>query len=250
MKVVRWTLLGLLLFLVALIWQVPASAVLARVQLPPQVQLSGVEGSLWQGSVAKLQLGDIAFDQLQWQAHPWQLLTGKLGVSLHSRPGATRLAASLTLGLGGKLAVENLVMKAPVAPLVANVRLPVPSQVSGELSLAIPEFRLGKPWCEALAGKAQWLDAGVTNRFGDFDLGRIDADLGCDKGALTAVVRDTPPRLGLELEARVDASHYQVRGFAKPAADQPKSLQDAFAFFGKAGSDGRYPVQFKGPIPR
>ncbi|EKE77565.1 type II secretion system protein N [Gallaecimonas xiamenensis] len=250
MRIIKWTLAGLLFFLVALAWQLPAALVLSQAPLPPGVAVSGVQGTIWQGQVAQLSVQGLHFEQLRWQTRPWALLTGQLSLHLSSRPGVSQLGGDLALGLGGDIALDNLVLKVPVAPLVADMRLPVPSQVSGQLSVALAQYRKGAPWCEALSGKAQWLDAAVTNNFGDFDLGRIDADLACDQGAITAVVRDTPPRLGLELEARLEGENYQVRGFARPADDQPKALKDAFAFFGKAGSDGRYPVQFQGRLPR
>ncbi|WP_417358381.1 type II secretion system protein N [Gallaecimonas pentaromativorans] len=250
MKAAKWIGLGLVFFLVALVWQLPAAVVLGHAKLPKEVGIEGVSGTVWQGRVESLSLAGTAFKDVTWQLHPLALFTGKVAASIKSRPDRTRLSGDLAVGFGGKLAIENLIVRVPVAPLVAGVHLPVPSQVGGELSVAIAQYRQGQPWCEALKGKAQWLDASVTNKFGDFNLGRIDADLDCDKGAVTAVIRDTPPRLGLELEARLDGQRYHIRGFAKPAADQPKNLRDAFAFFGRPAADGRYPVQFQGTLPR
>ncbi len=250
MKAVKWTLAAVVFFVIALIWQLPAAVVLGQITLPPQVDFKGVSGSIWHGELSSVTVQGVRFDSLSWQLHPLSLLSGHIALSVHSRPGVTRLSGELAASFSGKVSVDNLLVRTPVAPLVAGVRLPVPSQVGGDLAIAITHFTQGVPWCESLAGKAQWLNASVSNHFGNFNLGRIDADLGCDKGVITSAVHDQPPQLGLQLEARLEARRYQVRGFAKPAADLPKNLKSIFDFFGRPHGDGRYPLQFQGPLPR
>ncbi len=248
MKWLKWSLLGLLFFVVALLCQLPAALVTDKLTLPRGVSLEGVSGSLWSGQVRRLQAHGLTFEQLNWQLLPSRLLLGRLAVEVHAKPGVTKLDGVLGMSLGGKAFADDLSLRAPVAPLLAGVRMPVPSQVGGQLSLQLDEANQGQPWCQVLAGEANWRDARVSNRFGNFELGRIQAVLACDEGAVTAQVKDMPARLGLDLQARLEEGRYRVSGFAKPAADQPKAIKDVFKLMAKPDGSGRYPLNFQGAL--
>ncbi|WP_341502777.1 type II secretion system protein N [Gallaecimonas sp. GXIMD4217] len=248
MKWLKWSLLGLLFFAFALVCQLPAALVLDRVTLPRGLVLDGVAGSLWSGEVRRLEAQGLAFERLRWSLRPSRLLAGELALELHAKPGATKLDGLVAVGFDGLARAENLSLRLPASVLAQQLRLPIPSQLGGQLSLILDQASQGQPWCETLAGEANWRQASLSNKFGNFELGRIQARLGCDGGAVTAVVRDIPARLGLELEGRLEAGRYSVRGSAQPAADQPKAIQDAFKLVAKPDASGRYPISFQGRL--
>lgn len=244
---IGWALAALGLFIVALLWQFPAAVITSRLSLPKGMQLGEVQGSVWQGQAATLSINGLRFEQLHWQFQPLALLHGKLAVTLHTRPGSSSLQGTFASSFGGQLSASNLTLRLPVAPLLAGVRLSVPSDIGGEALLAVSQFTAGQPLCQALNGKAQWLQASVSNRYGGFNLGRIEADLGCDKGAVDLAIHDDGA-LGLQLEARFDGRHYQVRGFAQPAASQPQAIKDALALFGKVNPNGQIAIEQQGRL--
>jgi len=112
-----WWLLGLVLFALFAMLQMPAAWVVEK-YAPQSPYIQQVSGNLWQGSaiwqipVSATPLTGAA----EWSWQPWQLLLGKLGADVDMSTGQTRLNGQVKIGrsswqindMSGKIAPETL----------------------------------------------------------------------------------------------------------------------------------------------
>lgn len=100
---VLWWLVGLVLFGVCVVVQMPA-AWLVQKFAPNQDNIQWVSGNLWQGSLSwqlPMQGKPPLAGSLDWQWQPSQLLLARLGADVQVVSGGTRLQGSVAKGLGG-----------------------------------------------------------------------------------------------------------------------------------------------------
>lgn len=111
----RWAA-GLLLG-VFLILRLPASV--AGLALPSNIQLRGVEGSLWEGQASAVGFnGLLVQEQLVWRFQPRALLGGRLAWAIRGR--FDDQTSQLVLALGGHgLALSGVGVSLPLEPLAA-----------------------------------------------------------------------------------------------------------------------------------
>ena len=94
-----WWLIGLLVFALFALLQMPASWVLQKVA-PQSPYVQHVSGNLWQGAaiwqvpVSKVSKAPLT-GALSWHWQPWQLLLGKLGADVDISSGQTQLDGQL-----------------------------------------------------------------------------------------------------------------------------------------------------------
>ena len=103
----RLVITGILVFLLVLVVTFPAT-VAYRWLAPAELQLSGIEGSLWSGSAAQAMAGGAYFTDVTWRLNPQSLIAGRLAYSATARPASGRLAADVSVGADGELSIENL----------------------------------------------------------------------------------------------------------------------------------------------
>lgn len=159
MRYFRWILLALIILPAWLLATAPASLV-AQVAAASGLQLSGVEGSLWQGSAnsARLQLAASkgrpqVFDlgEVHWTLEPMRLLAlqvcARVGADLRSQ----QFKARICTGPGGELAISDLRANLPAS----YVGLMAPLQANGQMMLALDELALQGDQLTRLSGSGQ-----------------------------------------------------------------------------------------------
>lgn len=128
-----WWLVGLVLFALFTVLQMPAAWLLEK-YAPNSPYVQHVSGNLWQGSaVWQVPVTTVPLaGSVHWSWQPWQLLLGKVAADVDINTGQTRLNGQLKIGRGvwqvvdmsGKIAPETLAS-------VVNWQLPnTPIQVN------------------------------------------------------------------------------------------------------------------------
>lgn len=112
-----WWLVGLVLFALFALLQMPAAWVVEK-YAPNSSYVQHVSGNLWQGSaIWQLPLSATPLTgSATWSWQPWQLLLGKIGANVEMSSGQTRLDGQVKVGFGswqinnmsGKIAPETL----------------------------------------------------------------------------------------------------------------------------------------------
>ena len=251
MRIAKYIIISLLIYLVFLVMLFPANVALSLVTLPKGVQISGVTGTIWSGAVNSLTVQKRQLDSIRWQLHPWSLLSGSLDVDLTvgHRTSAVNGKANIDYSMAG-ITVNNLRFEAPNQFVIGQSRLPFKTKIAGESTLMLTEFKQGQPWCEQLNGKLFLTKTQVNNQFGDYPLGDIELKLTCQAGAIQISTDETMNKLGLVGQADLaDKSRVKLAAKIRSTATQPADLQKALSFLGEPDAQGYYPINYNGRVP-
>lgn len=135
-----WWFIGLLIFALFAVLQMPAAWIIQKVA-PESPYVQHVSGNVWQGSMIwQLPIASLSSSSAQapltgaaqWTWQPWHLLTAKLGADVEVSSGQTRLAGQVKVArnswqvneMSGKIAPETLShlvnWQLPQAPIQVN----------------------------------------------------------------------------------------------------------------------------------
>ncbi|MBY6187848.1 type II secretion system protein N [Marinobacter hydrocarbonoclasticus] len=249
MRVLKYTLIGVGLYLLFLVINVPAALVWQLAPVPNGVNAAGLSGTLWNGQAAQISVAGRQLEQVSWELHPSQLLTGQAGVSFRLDGGIARGQGSLSYGFGG-LEVDDLRLSAPLPWILGNARLPFRTQLAGNATLSLTNSAQGTPWCDRLSGRVLVDGLDVRNQFGQYPLGDLAGTLSCEQGNLKLAMDPSENAIGVQGEALLLADNQvQVDAQITPTDSQPEDLRQALAFLGQPNADGAYPIKYNGPIP-
>ena len=104
---------GLIVFMLVLVVTFPAR-VAYRWFAPADVTLSGISGSVWNGSAVEGLAGGAYLRDITRKLKPAELLTGNLEFETSGRPASGSMNANVAVGLGGSLALTELSGNVPL----------------------------------------------------------------------------------------------------------------------------------------
>lgn len=245
-SVLKWGSLCLVIYLVFLIIKLPAVQVLSKIQLPKDISVSGISGTIWDGHAQRAQINGLPMSDINWTLSFFPLLFGEISTEL--KAGNIRDVEQISINgyvsfKGQHLEIENLLAYIPTDLVISLLPLPIPIQADGRFKVQLDEVAY-EAGCQTFKGSGQWLNASYTGTTGMIDLGSFNADLSCDNGSIVADVKQ-PNRFGLTAKTTIPANmKFKVEGRFKPEANLPKEVHQAAQFFGKADSEGYYPIKF------
>ena len=159
----RWGLAGVVAYLLFLVAAAPAAKVLPLVQSRlPEVRLSGVEGSLWSGKAAKLDLTPLQLQDVSWSFRPFGLFVGRAvfdvdgqlqAQRVKAKAGTTFFGTPYLSDVQGRIAANDLLYWLGIKPL----------QLSGRLDFDIDDVVWSESGLPAMAGTASWSPAQLVS---------------------------------------------------------------------------------------
>ncbi len=234
----------LLLLFLLMLW--PARVAVGWL-LPENVALSGLRGTVWQGTATQLSIDDHPIGALSWDARPFSLLSGRPRWQIELSRDSGFARADVAVTAGGSVAVADLTAASPLAGIADLVPL---AGTGGNLTLNLPVLELEDGMLTALAGRVV-VDALSPIGLTDVDLGTIELQVPADQsppfnGALSAVsgpliVEDG--RLELQTDGR-----YSVSGRVKARDDAPENIRQGLQFLGAPDPSGFYPFLQRGSL--
>ncbi|MCL1124008.1 type II secretion system protein N [Shewanella surugensis] len=251
MSLTKKIIIGLLVYLIFLVATFPAKLVVKFAELPQGLSVAGISGSVWQGGIDSMTFERRQFDFFKWELSPWRLLLGQAQVdfSFGERNAPINGKGRVRVSFSG-LYLEDLRFDAPIPLLLGQKKLPFKTQVNGDISLFLNHFDSGKPWCEALAGKAIFNQTEVNNQFGDYPLGNVVFSLSCNKGNIELKTDESQNTLGLVGSLILaEKNTVVIDAKMKETAGQPADLKKMLSQFGAKDSKGYYSLNYKGAIP-
>lgn len=113
--------------------------------LPATLQLTGGEGTVWQGRASALGLGGMAVQHdIAWQLQPQRLLRGQLAWEIKGKFAAEQ--SRLTLAVSpNAVEVRDMQVALPLEPLLAQDAKLKPLRLGGMLKLQSVVFTLQRP---------------------------------------------------------------------------------------------------------
>jgi general secretion pathway protein N len=240
----RLIITGLLVFLLVLVATFPAR-VAYRWLAPAELQLSGIEGSLWSGRAAQAMAAGAYFTDISWRLIPQSLLSGELAYAATARPASGSLAADVSIGATGELIIENLVGTLPLD--LAHPAFQA-NGIGGDLDLQFTQLTLIDSVPVAAEGVLT-----VSNLFvRDLSaavIGDIEAEFRTMDGRMTATVSDLSGVIEVSGDFVVEASRsYRLTGLVRARPDAPPSIEQQLQFLGSPDNAGMRPFRFEGSL--
>ncbi|MDP2561941.1 type II secretion system protein N [Psychrobium sp. 1_MG-2023] len=245
-KIVGYIIASAVVYFVFLISIMPATAVLPWVKLPPQIKLGAVSGSIWQGQVSSLSYQGLTVAPIHWKLAPLSLVSAsaQLDIKLGSRQSEIQGAGQLTVK-HNEILIDGLTLQAPIEQLTRVVALPMGLSASGRANLDVSAYHYTGLWCQELNGQLNVNELVVSSGFGQVDVTRAQAKLGCDQGNLVAKLVPNTNSLGIKLDATLDKSQrLTTTGFIKPPANAPKDFVNLLKFMGQPNPNGQYLINY------
>ncbi|MBE1286327.1 MAG: hypothetical protein GJ671_01220 [Alteromonadaceae bacterium] len=244
---VVWGLIGTLFFVVCLLTTLPAKQLVYRVNLPANIQLFGVSGSIWQGKIQRASVAHTELTSVRWSLSPWRLLTGKVGLELHvgniRETNQVYLKGNAVMSLFKQhLALSDMTIRMPAQTILNRANLPMKVLAKGPVEVklvdASVQMNATQVLCEAISGTGQWRNAQVLAPSGLVEMGTFDATLGCSDQNLTIDVAE-PNALNLSFVASGrDLQSLRVNGRFNIPEDMPNEIKAVGRFLGQPGNDG------------
>ena len=239
----------LLTYLVFLIATLPAAVVLSQITLPKNINITGVTGSIWDTSIVQVSVDNITIEQVNSKLSVLSLFTLAPSVS-------ATFGNEFTVGPEGqfeltisqdKAKINNAKLFVNANDIAQQLTLAIPMTAQGNVELVLDNVEIDltkNKQCIAATGTASWVKAGVVAFEQDVKLGKLDANIGCEKGALTVLISPKND-LGLTFTANLTLNgKASGNGFLKPGANFPKALNNVLPFLGKQDNQGRYRLYF------
>ena len=254
----KWLTLGAVFFtsyLVFLIATLPLPWLINKITLPKTIVLSGISGTVWQGSITQLVIKNTAnvskFEQVNTGLSFWSLLslTPKVELSF----GGALLAGpegKLTLAVSKEqLSLTDVELFLPANEIAQQIILPLPVTAKGEVALYLSQLdiSLTEQKCQQANGDINWSRAGLVAMEQNIKLGKLKAGIACEKGEL--VVKLAPKNdLGLSFSTYISAKNGRLKvsgkGYLTPSDKFPHQLKSALPFLGNPDNKGRYRLGF------
>lgn len=247
-QTIKWVLLGLVAYLIFLIAKLPASLVVGMVNLPQNIAVGGVQGSIWNGSATTVVANNIAVENVKWEISFLRLFTGRIALDL--KAGNARIGGkvsftgpvSISLFDQTDIQASDFTLYLPANMVIAQVPLPVPVNANGRFKVQIEELDYPGQ-CAELIGKGQWLNAGLDGLAQPLMLGNFDADLSCVENDTLVAIKE-PNSFGLTANAIITSSFgISVKGQFKPSEQIPTQVKNVIRdFYPPANAQGYYSI--------
>ncbi len=245
----KWFAYGAVFFsvyLVFLIATLPVSWLVTYVKLPNNMKITELAGTAWESNAEYIEFNGTRINKVNSELSFFSLLmldptvTLTFGGALMSGPEGQLTASQLF----NDIKISDMKISLPANHIAEKLILPIPMEAHNYIDLTISEFVMGKPICQQLTGTLLWKKAAVTALSEKVELGRLSADLSCEKGALALTVSPKND-LGLTFTTYVhNMKKASGNGFLKPSVKFPAAIRPLLSFLGKTDNQGRYRLSF------
>jgi hypothetical protein len=223
-------------FLIAGIATLPASVIAPHLGGP--LQLEDAYGSIWSGGADRVSIDGTPLGAIEWQAHPLELLHGRLAYHLVLRHPQGSARGELRIAPGGRVTIDAGALELPVTALDPA---PGASAWQGTVAGTIKHARLADGWPVEL--EASFTLSGVRPPGADFEVGSfaLDFDPAASKpDALIGRIRDLAGPLTVHAQLFIKRERtYLVEGEVTAKPDAPPPLVSTLAFLGPPDALGR-----------
>lgn len=243
-------------FFVSMAFHIPSAWVIAQFSLPPNVSLSAISGTLWQGKANMLQLDKYQLGQVHWEFKPLKILLARLEYDVEfGKDSQIQLQGKgdFGVGLGGFYAKDVL---ASIPAIQAASLIPMtqswPVEVAGQLELTLSEFDYAYPWCHQAKGQLVWVNPKIETPLALLHPNLVESQFSCEDSKIEMNGKQTSDEFTSAFDATLTADNhpnqglYQLESWFKPGAKFPQNLNNQLSWLGSPDNQGRYPFQSSG----
>jgi len=232
------------LYLFFLITNLPARFVLSVINLPADIKLSSVSGTIWSAKVKNFQYKSIELGSVKWELHPLNLLSGSVSADVSIINNKQYINTEVSFTASGKIELEEtrfLIELSSFQPLTYGMPFAYDGKVSGYFPVS---YILMNEYV-ALNGKLSLnslkLISPQQQLFGDFVI-----DFRAEKeGQTSGQIKDTGGPLSMEGQLTLNKSGILNLSAKMAAREAGNSLDNMLALFGRKDGSGRIQLNHK-----
>ena len=240
----RLVLLGLLVFVAIMVATFPARVAYDWFA-PPDLELRGIAGSVWNGSAAEGVAGGAYVRDITWRFLPSSLLDGELGFATTSSPLSGTIETNVRVDTGGALTLSALAGQVPldmVHPAFQQAGL------SGDIELDFDTLTIENGLPVAAIGSVT-----VSNFYAPdlvrAPVGDFRADFETVDGTIAATVTSLSGMLDVDGTVSINPDRsYSFDGLVSATAQAPQALRNQLNFLGSPDDAGRHFFRFEGQL--
>ncbi len=213
----------------------------------PNVELYGVEGSLWSGELRALKVEGNTLENLSWELSPFALLLGNAKLQLDSVSSQMQLNGTVTVGLlNHSIALSEMQLRFPLASYAQQLGIGG-FDLQGLLELQLSQLDYEEGVVSGLTGHLVWRQAAIGEAL---SLGDLQVELSQEEGALEAVLSDQQGPISVNGELVLqDSGMYQLNTTMSARDASDINLKQALRLFGRTIGDNKFQAQKQGRIP-
>jgi len=240
----RLIIAGLITFLVIMVATFPAR-VAYTLFAPAELQLSGIAGSIWNGTAAEGVAGGAYVRNISWTFKAASLLSGQLGFATSSKPSSGTIDADLAVSPNGTLTLSSLSGNLPLDIVHPAIQQ---SGIRGDVKLEFDTLVIRDGVPVVAVGSVTVSDFFSPNlsasRIGDFR-----ADFQTATESISGSVVDVDGVL--DVAGTITLNHdrsFVFAGKVAATATTPSSITDQLRFLGSANERGQHEFRFEGTL--
>lgn len=212
---------------------------------PAEIRLSGITGSVWNGSAAEGIAAGAYVRDISWHFQPMSLLSGKLGFKTSSNPVSGSIHTELAVSPGGNLTLSGLSGNVPLDLVHPAFQQ---SGIRGDITLQFETIVISDGIPILAEGSVTVGDFFVpdlsSSRIGDFR-----ADFQTDDGFIVGRVEDVSGVLDVTGTISLhQGGQYSFIGQVAATSMTPPSLVNQLRFLGSANERGQHEFRFEGQL--
>lgn len=237
-------LAGVATFVLGIIVSLPARVVY-RWAVPPEILVSGIDGTVWRGTAREVSVDGVYLKNLSWVAKPWHIVTGKLTFGVSATPISGFLESDVSAGFGGSVTFTSLSGSVPLQQISESA---TNYEVRGDASLNFERIELINGLPVAADGELQ-----VANLFvallGSESLGGYKAEFFTQNNGVTASVEDTDGIIDLAGSLQINSDRsFQFLGQAAAKPETPASFRQMLTLASPANERGQHELRLEGTL--
>lgn len=245
-RIWRYTLFFMLCLAVALLFNLPVQQVLPYLQLPPNLKVAGVDGSILKGNAVELRINDFPIRDIRYSYMPSCIAKLKVCYHIRYERGDVRVAYDV---LNGDSEVSRSEIDYPVADLLRL--LPDPSLVkpTGRLQLHISDLSMQQDKLNSVDGKLIWRNFGLNDDNIKIDIGDYQVDFHGDSKKYEFTFSDLDADLEVSGDGNISSEGvYEVDVRIESSSGIDPHVKSVLNVVARRVSGNKYRIQQKGRL--
>ena len=242
----RWLLAaGLLAFLAGVLMVFPAR-VAYRWFVPPEVALSGIEGTIWNGRADHATIAGVYVRNLEWQSRPFSLFVLRPAYDARGELVAGFVEGRFSVGLGQRVRLQNATASISLSSLAGALNM---KALDGTANLRIDELDIRGGLPVAASGTVEVRNLLAPTIYSRAPIGGYRAEFFTQENGIAASVEDTDGIIDVagSLTVNNDRSYVFLAAIA-PKAGADEGIRNQMRFLGSPNERGQYEMRLEGVL--
>jgi hypothetical protein len=239
----RSGLLGAVAYLLFLLMVAPAAKVwpLFQSQLK-NIHIAGVEGSLWSGKAAQVDVSPLQFKDVNWSFRPFGLFVGRAVFDVHAQLQAQRIKAKAGSTLLGSPYLSDVKGRISANDLFYWLGLKQ-VQLGGQLDFDIDDVAWSESGLPAMAGTASWSPAQLVSPV-KLLLGKAELETQIEDAVTRGQLKTTGGALLVQADVELkDDGAYRLDADIRQKGNVPQAVSKFLSTFAEY-KDGNYRLEW------